>query len=81
MSQQYTGVVKNGAIRIQTPELEKGERVEVESSALPTDQTKTLFKQLEQINEWGGCVFDLEFPIALIATADNYQKNVFVMIS
>ncbi len=61
MSRQYTGVVKDGAIRIQTPEFGEGETIEVESSALPTDQTKTLFKQLEQINEWGGCVLTRNF--------------------
>ncbi|MFQ3598959.1 MAG: hypothetical protein SNJ55_13015 [Chloroherpetonaceae bacterium] len=53
MSKKYIAVVKDGAIRIETPELEEGETVEVEISALPTDQTKTLFERLEQITVAG----------------------------
>lgn len=53
MSKKYIAVVKNGAIRIETPELEEGETVEVEVSALPSNETKTLFERLEQISVEG----------------------------
>lgn len=53
MSKKYIAVVENGAIRIETPELENGETVEIEMSLLSQGITKTLFERLEQITVSG----------------------------
>ncbi len=54
MSKKYIAVVKNGAIRIETPELEEGETVEVIVEKSINSESENCFEKAAQlrINEF-----------------------------
>ena len=53
MSKIYKAIVENGAIHIETPDLEDGTSVEIAVQASPPSKSGTLFEQLEQIKASG----------------------------
>jgi|GEM_PF-5584804 hypothetical protein len=53
MSKTYTAVVKNGAIHIETPELEDGTVAKIEVQVLSPNESGTIFEQLEKIKVSG----------------------------